>query len=218
MARPSILLMLAGGAALLIVLVVLYQSTRSEAVPIEPGTTAPQARRSAEPTPAPTAPTPSATPSAPAPVAIKPAPDRWAPAAPALPVAPIMPDTGEGSSNDGLHFGVQQHHAQIAAVEPQVRECVAKANVAGIKATGTATLTYVVSKRGDKFIVEDTSFDGDGTTIQHDGLVECLHQTAKHMKYEGLPRKATSIVVTRSVKLEQGALAEHKFVTFSYLQ
>src|SRR5687768_10132823 len=125
MARPSILLILAGGAALLIILVVLYQSTRSEALPIERGTPAPQARRPAEPTIGPTAPS-STTPAAPAPIAVKPAPapDRWAPAAPALPVAPIMPDTGEGSSNEGLHFGVQQHHAQIAAVEPQVKECV----------------------------------------------------------------------------------------------
>lgn len=90
--------------------------------------------------------------------------------------------------------------------------------VAGARPTGTAILTYIVAKRGDKVEVEDTGFDIEKTTLQQDGLVECLHQTAKAMKFEGLPREAEGLYVTRSITLESGAINEYKHVGFSYLR
>jgi hypothetical protein len=38
------------------------------------------------------------------------------------------------------------------------------------------------------------------------------------MSFEGLPREASGLVVTRSVKVESGKLVEYKHVGFSYLR
>jgi hypothetical protein len=117
-----------------------------------------------------------------------------------------------------LEYGGTQLRTQAKAVEPLVRDCVDKANATGAKPTGSAMLTYVVAKHGDKYEVEDTSFDADQTTLQQESLVTCLSETAKAMKFVGLPREAEALVVTRSVKVENGALTEYKHVGFSYLR
>lgn len=117
-----------------------------------------------------------------------------------------------------LEYGGTQLRTQAKAVEPLVRECVDKANATGAKPTGSAMLTYVVAKHGDKYEVEDTSYDAEQTTLQQDSLITCLSETAKAMKFVGLPREAEALVVTRSVKVENGALTEYKHVGFSYLR
>lgn len=122
------------------------------------------------------------------------------------------------SNTENLHFGGTQLRAQNAAVEPLVRECVAKAAASGQRPTGTALLTYVVAKHGSRYEIEDTSFDSDETTIDQGPLLDCLHKTAKAMKFEGLPRRSQALVVTRRVKLEGGAITEYKHVGFSYLR
>lgn len=220
MARPSIVLMSAGGAALLVGLVLLWRSTQVDAPPGEPAT------RPAETTT-------EVTPAAPAMPTVRPAartgksgtppaaaPSRGTPGpAPSLTPAPELTESDDPSSNhDNLHFGGKQLRAQHAAVEPLVRQCVENAVAAGLKPTGTAVLTYIVAKQGDKYEIEDTSYDSEKTTLKNEELVECLHQTAKAMKFVGLPRRSKALVVTRSVTLENGAIGEYKHVTFSYLR
>ncbi|HEX5057896.1 MAG TPA: hypothetical protein VFV99_00995 [Kofleriaceae bacterium] len=140
-----------------------------------------------------------------------------APAAPSvrpedLPYSPAQHE------NEGIDFGARQLKAQTAAVEPLVRECVDKAVIAGQHPTGTAMLTYIVAQRGDKFVIETTSADGEKTTLPQEALVECLHQTAKAMKFEGLPKGAHEIYAMRSVTIEDGKITEYKHVSFSYLR
>jgi hypothetical protein len=45
-----------------------------------------------------------------------------------------------------------------------------------------------------------------------------MRETARAMKFEGLPREAEGLVVTRSVTLEAGKLVDYKHVGFSYLR
>ena len=126
------------------------------------------------------------------------------------------PASRENTKN--LHFGGAQLRAQAAAVEPLVKKCVEAAKTAGGSPTGKAMLTYVVAQRGDKVQVEDTGIDEDKTTLQGDQLLECLRETARAMKFEGLPREAEALVVTRTITLEHGAITEYKHVGFSYLR
>lgn len=220
MPRPSVVLMFAGGAGVLAALVVLWKSTLTGAPAVEPTTT-----RSSAQTAEPTEVTPDMPPSRSRPAARsgKPAgtsPSRGAPGpVPTLtPAAPLEASDDPRSNDENLHFGGQQLRAQTAAVEPLVRECIDKAVAAGQSPTGKAYLTYIVAKQGDDYVIEDTSYDSDETTLQNPELVECLHQTAKAMKFVGLPRRAKALVVTRSVELENGALRDYRHVTFSYLR
>ena len=138
--------------------------------------------------------------------------------APSVPAFDDHPPPTSMLNKTHLEYGGTQLRAQAKAVEPLVRECVEKANAGGVKPTGNALLTYVVAKHGDKYEVEDTSFDADQTTLPQESLVTCLSETAKAMKFVGLPREAEALVVTRSVKIENGALTEYKHVGFSYLR
>lgn len=223
MPRSSIVLMSAGGAALLGALVVLWQSTQSDAEVAEPTTArAPSSAHEA-------APVPSPPPSAPAArtgkigsgsvyMPVRPSRNTAGPAPTLAPEPEVAAPDDPMSNTDNLHYGGTQLRAQHAAVEPLVRDCIAKAVAAGDKPTGTAILTYVVAKHGDKYEIEDTSYDSDGTTLESPSLLECLHQTAKAMKFVGLPRRSHALVVTRRVKVEAGVLTEYKHVTFSYLR
>jgi hypothetical protein len=209
---------------LLFVLFLLWRSTRSDALPMESATPQPSAPVAAtEPPPA----APAAPPPRPAARVGKvggtatASPSRGASGpAPALTPAPQIAEAPkrEPSNSDNLHFGGAQLRAQTAAVEPLVRECVEKAVTSGLRPSGKAVMTYVVEKQGEKYVVEDTGFDSEETTLQNQGLVECLHRTARAMKFEGLPRRAESILVTRSVTLEDGAVSEYKHVTFTYMR
>lgn len=137
-----------------------------------------------------------------------------------------MPAASEPASepsppkDDGqnLQFGSKQLHAQTRAVEPLVRECVDNAVATGVMPTGTAILTYIVARHGDHLEIEDTGIDAEKTTLQPESLLTCLHQTAKAMKFEGLPRDAQEIYAARRVTLENGKITEYKHVTFSYLR
>lgn len=117
-----------------------------------------------------------------------------------------------------LEFGGTQLRAQAEAVRPLVDKCIDEAKAKGPLPSGTAVLTYIVAKHGDKFEVEDTGFDEDKTTLEHGELLDCLHHTALGMHFEGLPREASGLVVTRRVTLDFGKLGEYKHVGFSYLR
>ena len=128
------------------------------------------------------------------------------------------PPPATRANTKNLHFGGTQLRAQTAAVEPLVKKCIEAATAAGGSPTGKAVLTYVVAQRGDKVAVEDTGIDEDKTTLQGDQLLDCLRETARGMKFEGLPREAEALVVTRTITLEHGAITEYKHVGFSYLR
>jgi hypothetical protein len=218
MARHSIVLMVAGTAAVLVALVVLWRSIRSDTA--APALPMQSQERAAQPTPpatTPSSPTAARTPNR-APASGVSAGPRPVPAMPAP--APTAPDTQAPprDNNQGLEFGGKQLHAQTKAVEPLVRECVEKAAITGVRPTGSAMLTYIVAKRGDTFKIEDTGIDNEKTTLDNEALLECLHQTAKAMKFEGLPRGAQEIYAARRVTLENGKITEYRHVTFSYLR
>jgi hypothetical protein len=122
------------------------------------------------------------------------------------------------ANTKNLEFGGKQLRAQTAAVEPLVVKCIADAVAAGQSPTGKATLTYIVTQRGDKVFVEDTGVDEDKTTLPSGELLDCLRETSRSMKFEGLPREADGIVVTRAVTVDHGKLVGNKHVTFSYLR
>lgn len=126
------------------------------------------------------------------------------------------PATRENTKN--LQWGTTQLNAQNLAVQPLVEKCIADAGDKGVKPSGTATLTYIVVDKGGKVVVEDTGFDDSKTTLQAPELVDCMRETARAMKFEGLPREAEGLVVTRSVTLEAGKLVGYKQVSFSYLR
>lgn len=217
MSRSSVLLMSAGAGGVLLALGYLWQSTRSEAVstgptvaqqqPVAPATPAsPPAARARRVTPAiPTAPATSRA------IHGERAPTMPAPA-PAL--EPEKPPPAV-RSNRNLQFGAPQLHAQTKAVEPLVRACIEKA---ANQPTGTAYVNYVVTKREDKFVIEETGVEPSGTTIEDEPLLQCLHETANAMKFIGLPRDAESIMATRRIVIDHGKLTEYKHVTFSYLK
>lgn len=138
-----------------------------------------------------------------------------APPAPSLSNDP-PPASRENTKN--LHFGGTQLRAQNAAVQPLVEKCLSDAAEKGIAPSGKATLTYIVAKHGDKIAVEDTGIDDAKTTLQAPELLDCMRETARAMKFEGLPREAEGLVVTRSVTLEAGKLVDYKHVGFSYLR
>jgi hypothetical protein len=125
------------------------------------------------------------------------------------------PPPGSMENKKNLHYGGTQLRTQTKAVDPLVRQCVQQA--VG-KPTGDAVLTFIVAVHGDKVEVEDTGIDQDKTTLQDQKLLDCLRETARSMKFEGLPREAEALVVNRSVKLENGALTEYRLIGFSYLR
>lgn len=149
----------------------------------------------------------------------------WRPAGPAhgedsaaetAPVVDDHPPPGPPSDPQNLQLGGTQMRYQTQAVRPAVEKCVADK---GGNATGTAMVTYIVSKKGDKYIIEDTGVDEDRTTVSgNTELLDCLRDTAKGMTFVGLPKDAQSIVVSRSVTLDGGHLVDYKHVGFSYLQ
>lgn len=131
-------------------------------------------------------------------------------------MAPAPPEPKVDTEN--LHYGGTQLRAQTAAVEPLVQKCLDAEVAAGRPPTGTAMLTYIVAKRGDKYVVEDTGVDEDKTTVQGEALLTCLRETSRAMKFEGLPKSAEALTVSRRVSFERGKLTENKHVGFSYLQ
>jgi hypothetical protein len=199
--RVSVALIM-GGVGVLIALVLLWRSTRTTTV--EPMAVATESSSSMTTSPAslpagsqPSRPGLTATPSQPPQLS-----------------APSSVPAERGSSErkfsvdnpNNLHFGGAQLREQTAAVDALVRQL-----------SGNAVLTFIVAKRGDKYLVEDTGIDREKSSLQSEPLLECLHKTATSMKFVGLPRDAEALSVDRRVKLENGALTEHKMIGFSYI-
>lgn len=142
--------------------------------------------------------------------------DSPATEAPVLANDDAPPASRENTKN--LHFGGTQLRAQNVAVKPLVEKCVQEAAEKGVTPTGEATLTYIVVRQGEKVVVEDTGIDDSKTTLQAPALLDCMRETARKMTFEGLPREAEGLVVTRSVTLEAGKIVDYEHVGFSYLR
>lgn len=215
-------MLVAGSTVVLVVLVVLVQAVHEGSAPAAPTATphAPEATEAAS-----AVAHGPATPTAARSRTLPPIPGRM-PAHradsgddhPAQLAVDDHPPPGTRANTEHLEYGGTQLRAQAKAVEPLVEKCVEAETAAGALPTGKAMVTYVVAKRGDKFLVEDTGIDDENTTLHGDKLLECLRETARGMKFVGLPREAEALVVSRSVTLEHGKIAEYKHVGFSYLR
>ncbi len=215
-------MLVAGSTVVLFMLVVLVRAVNSSSTSVTPTSTGPH-EAPAGATPGPTA-TRGSAPTAARSRTGLPLPGRLAPRAesddgdrPAMPVDDHPPPATRANTKN-LQYGGTQLRAQAAAVEPLVKKCVETANAAGTSPTGKAMLTYVVAQHGDKVQVEDTAIDDDKTTLQGEKLLECLRETARSMKFVGLPREAEALVVSRSITLDHGTITEYKHVGFSYLR
>ncbi len=212
--------MIGGSLAVLAALVVLLRAitstapaapavTRRDPAPKQTQTT-PTSRLSEPPTTSAPAPLPSVPRSrVEAPPSLPQVPDSWS--SPAAGSSDAPPGTRFNTKN--LHFGNPQLREKIAANAPHIAACVA-----GTKLSGDATLTFVVAQRAGKYVVEQTDVDRDKSTIKDDSLLECLHKAALQMQFDGLPREAEAIVVTRGVTLVDGAVTDDHLVTFSYIR
>lgn len=213
-------MMIIGGVAVLGALLFLFHAISSESPAAT--VTATPGERPAAPTAAPSAPT---------------TPSFGTPAARPTPLKPRVESSGERGGGGGspppalseedappatrlntknMNWGAPQIRELIAANEPHVKECIRTSG--GGRESGEAVTTYIVAQRGDKVVIEETSADSDKTTLKNEALVECLHKTAMHMKFVGLPRQADAIIVTRSITLADGALADDKMVKFNYIR
>ena len=100
---------------------------------------------------------------------------------------------------------------QMNAVEPQVRACL---DQLGGTASGTALLTWTVAPKGAESIVESSGVDYDATSISDEKLLTCLHETAKAMKFAGVPG-ALPVLGRRKLTIENGKLVSQQFISFS---
>jgi hypothetical protein len=226
MQRRGAAVLVAGGIGLFVILGVLVRAVHSEAPDTQPSVT--------RGTPGSTG-TPSASGTASGgPIATRdPSPQHksfWkmpmlhaqADGAESAPSAPEVADDNAPPATRGntknLEFGGTQLRAQTKAVGMWMQRCTDDARKKGLTPSGTAVLTYVVAKHGDKYEVEDTGIDEEKTSLESGELLDCMRTTAFAMHFEGLPREASGIVATRSVTLKNGVITEYKHVGFSYLR
>ena len=106
-------------------------------------------------------------------------------------------DSPPAANPQNLHYGGSQLRAQTAAIEPLLKKCLEAEVAAGRSPTGTAMLTYIIAKRGEKFVVEDVGIDEEKTTLQGESLLGCLRDTSRAMQFVGLPKAAEALSVNR---------------------
>jgi hypothetical protein len=213
--------MLAGGLAVLIALGVLLRSiTRERQSPVVSRTSAPVVARAPEPVapqrpeasrPATVAPR---TPAIRRPESRNPRePTRPSPPPPSLANDDAPPGTRYNTKN--LQWGMPQLRQKIAANKPQIAACV---RASGSRPTGNATVTFIVADRAGKIVVEEADIDHDATTLQDATLLDCFTKATSAMQFDGLPREAPAIVVTRTIALQDGSVVENKPAKFSYIR
>lgn len=103
---------------------------------------------------------------------------------------------------------------QVEAVAPLVEACVASATG---KKDGTAAMHFILAPKGTEAVVELTAVDEDGTTIQNEAMLECMHKTALQMKFTPTP-DSDAVVAKREVVVENGKVTVNRLVDFSYLR
>jgi hypothetical protein len=213
MRRPAWLAVIAGVLLLAgLVALKMAMSTDDESPPAAqaPGAAAPTAQSpTAESAPAAPAPAPGSS----APAAPPQAPVAVAPNAPELPeiVNAFTPSEKKPPiANKALL------REQVAAVEPEIADCVKQASYTG---SGSAVLTYQVTpnKQKQDVAIESTGVEYDGTTIDNQPLLDCLKDTAKDMKFKYVP-DTDGVFAFRRVKLDNGKVVENTFMDFHYVR
>ena len=219
MKRFAVPLFLAAGLAVLIALGVLLRSVSREVTP-DPVTAQPPERVS---TASPASPSPArpSTGTGPVPSMARPRSPERAPEAerpderpPSLPSSDDAPP-GTRYNTKNLQYGIVQLREKITANSPQLAECV---RASGTRPTGNATVTFIVADRAGKILVEQADVDHDATTLTDDKLLQCFTTATSGMVFDGLPREAPAIVVTRTIALQDGTVVEDKPAKFSYLR
>jgi len=122
---------------------------------------------------------------------------------------------GSPANTKNLQFGMPQLREKIATNTPQLAACI---STAGSRPSGNATVTFIVAQRGSKYIVEQTDIDPEATSLADAPLLDCFAKATSAMVFDGLPREAPAILVTRTIALENGAITEDKPLRFSYLR
>lgn len=220
MQHRSTIVVIAGGVVVLGSLFGLQQwlASSTEPIVVEPSALAPT--EAAEPTPTPTGLAAPRSVALPVPTRAVPSPRNRDPGPSLTPSADTVsgPEPGSPENTKNLHFGKPALREQIAAVRPQLDECAQRAARAGHRLTGDAALTFIVAMKGDQAVVEATGVDHDETTLDQAELLECMQETARAMKFEGLPREARAISVRRRVGVKDGELVENELTDFSYIR
>jgi hypothetical protein len=108
-----------------------------------------------------------------------------------------------------------QLRQKIAANKAQIAACV---RASGSRPTGNATVTFIVADRAGKIVVEEADIDHDATTLQDATLLDCFPKATSAMQFDGLPREADAIIVTRTIELDNGAVKSDRPSNFSYIR
>jgi hypothetical protein len=112
-----------------------------------------------------------------------------------------------------LQYGLPQLRDKIAGNTPQVAACIG-----GARPTGKATMTFIVAHRGGTYVVEQSDYDRDASTVQDETMLDCFAKAATNMQFDGLPREADAIIVTRTIELDNGAVKSDRPSNFSYIR
>jgi hypothetical protein len=110
---------------------------------------------------------------------------------------------------------VQDLRDQFAVTDAPMKACIERS---GTRPTGKATLSFTVTAKDHKLVIETTGAQDEETLAGYPELLECMHQTAKVLALDGyaVPELGTPIYVRRHVRVEDGVLAENSIFNFSY--
>jgi hypothetical protein len=100
---------------------------------------------------------------------------------------------------------------QLKAIAPQVKECVSRAQKAGVRVSGAANL--IVRFTRDKENPVTVGIEPLDTTIKDAQLLDCLAQAGKKIAFQ-LPEEATWVYATHEIGLDNTALRYHKLTAF----
>lgn len=110
---------------------------------------------------------------------------------------------------------VKELREQFALTDAPMKACIERS---AKRPTGKATLSFTVTAKNNKLVIDTTGVQDEETLAGYPELLECMHQTAKVLVLEGhaVPELGTGIYVRRHVQLEDGALTENSIFNFSY--
>ena len=219
MKRFAVPLVIAGSLTILVALLWLLRSITSTAPAAPVATVPPRTAEPAPSTPPPSMPAPGTAPSVP-----HTAPASTGERMPTLPAGgESPPSTAGGSSDDAppgtklntknLHLGMPALREKIAANTSQVAACLV-----GKRSTGEVSLTFIAGKKANQIEVEQTDVDGEKTTIDDQGVLDCIMAATRSIRLDGLPRDAPAIMVYRSISLQDGKITDDKPTKFSYIR
>lgn len=212
-------MLVAGFVVVAVLAVALFRLTRSVAEPVVATRAQPVPPVAAAPAPA-AEPPPVVRESRAAAAPSRPRPRSTTERAPELNVAPpVSAPSGElkRDENGKLHpmIPVSELRAQLPQLEAPMKACLARS---GQGATGKATLQFTVAARANKLVIESAGVQDEDTLVGRTELLDCMAKTASAFNLEGrpIPELGSPIYVRRTVRVENGELAENSIFDFSY--